>query len=151
MLLACRPAEASCTKRGVIFGGLTVSPVRDLNNPELLSEGSYSPFLSSSLGTWSGTWSQSVNGAYGRSGGNVHSDRTGEGALMPSLDREKIFLSVDQDLTESVTVYGQVVCGSNVTIAPASRRCIPTTIAPRCSMTTRFCLKAVVRSWLTTM
>jgi len=34
-----------------IFGGLTVSPVRDLNNPELLSEGSYSPFLSSRLGT----------------------------------------------------------------------------------------------------
>jgi outer membrane receptor protein involved in Fe transport len=104
------------------FGGLTTSPVAALNNLEFLSDGSVRPFQFSSLGTQSGTWSQSVDKAYGGgSGANLHPQRGGEGGLQPELDRENVFLYVDHDLTDNINVYGQVVYGSNVTNSPASQ------------------------------
>ena len=96
------------------FGGLTVSPVPALNNLMFLSDGSAVPFRFSDLSTQSGTWSQSVDRAYGGgSGDNPHPDRVGQGGMISELDRENVFLYVDHDLTDSINVYGQVVYGSN--------------------------------------
>lgn len=103
-------------------GGLTVSPVAALNNLEFLSDGSVRPFQFSSLGTQTGTWSQSIARQYGGSGsGNPHGDRGGEGGLQSQLDRENAFLYVDHDLTDNINLYGQVVYGSNVTNSPATQ------------------------------
>ena len=101
------------------FGGMTVSPVPALNNLMFLSDGSAVPFRFSDLSTQSGTWSQSVDRAYGGgSGDNAHPDRVGQGGMISDLDRENIFLYLDHDLTDSINVYGQVVYGSNVNDAP---------------------------------
>lgn len=97
------------------FGGLTVSPVRALNNLQFLSDGSAVPFQFTN-GTQTGTWSQA-----GGSGDNVHADRGGEGGLQPTLDRENVFLYADHDLTDNINLYGQVVYGSNVTESPATQ------------------------------
>ncbi len=102
------------------FGGLTVSPVAELNNLMFLSDGSAVPFRFSQLSAQSGTWSQSIDRAYGGgSGDNFHADRGGEGGLVPSIDRDNLFLYVDHDLTDNLTVYGQVVYGANESESPA--------------------------------
>jgi iron complex outermembrane receptor protein len=104
-------------------GGLTVSPVAALNNLEFLSDGTVRPFRFSSLGTQTGTFSQSIDRAYGGGSGdgNPHGDRGGEGGLQSELDRENLFLYVDHDLTDNLNVYGQVVYGSNETDSPATQ------------------------------
>src|SRR5690606_13656594 len=102
------------------FGGMTTSPIAALNNLEFLSDGNYRPFQFSSLGTQTSTWSQSIDRAYGNgSGDNFDADRGGEGGFMPSVDRENVFAYLDHDVTDNLTVYGQLVYGSNGTEAPA--------------------------------
>jgi iron complex outermembrane recepter protein len=98
------------------FGGMTTSPVRALNNLMFLSDGSAVPFQFSDLGTQSGTWSQSIDRAYGGgSGDNAHPDRIGQGGMLAELDRDNVFVYADHDLTDNITLYGQVVYGSNST------------------------------------
>lgn len=100
------------------FGGITRSPVPALNNLMFLPDGSAVPFSFSDLSTQSGTWSQSINPAYGGgSGDNPHPDRVGQGGMISNLERENVFVYVDHDLTDNINVYGQVVYGSNSTDA----------------------------------
>lgn len=100
-------------------GGLIRSNVPALNNLMFLSDGSYVPFQFSQLGTQTGTWSQSVNNVHGGgSGDNANLDRVGQGGMVSNLDRENVFLYADHDLTDSITVYGQVIYGKNVTDSP---------------------------------
>lgn len=101
------------------FGGMTVSPVAALNNLHFLSDGSAIPFQFSNLGTQTGTLSQSVHPAFGGgSGDNYEADRGGEGGLSPNIDRQNAFLYLDHDLSDTLSVYGQVVYGSSTTNAP---------------------------------
>jgi len=100
-------------------GGMIRSNVPALNNLIFLSDGSYMPFQFSSLGTQTGTWSQSIDKAYGGgSGDNANEDRVGQGGFVSELDRENVFLYLDHDLTDNLTVYGQVIYGKNVTESP---------------------------------
>jgi len=100
-------------------GGMIRSNVPALNNLIFLSDGSVVPFQFSSLGTQTGTWTQSVDKAYGGgSGDNVMPDRAGQGGFMSAVDRENVFVYLDHDLTDNLTVYGQVIYGKNVVDSP---------------------------------
>lgn len=100
-------------------GGLIRSNVPALNNLMFMSDGSYRPFQFSDLGTQTGTWSQSVDKAFGGgSGDNANADRVGQGGFISELDRENVFVYLDHELTDNLTLYGQVIYGSNQTNSP---------------------------------
>jgi len=114
------------------FGGLTVSPVAELNNLQFLSDGTVVPFRFSQLSTQSGNWSQSIDKSYGGgSGDNFHADRGGEGGLIPSIDRDNAFAYLDYDVSDNLTVYGQFVYGANESDSPAFTPVLFSTYMPR--------------------
>lgn len=105
--------------RNASFDGLIFAPGSALNGLQFHPDGSTSPFVLSDI-----TWSpapppvgipparQSVTN--GGSGDNLASQTAN---LMPEQDRQNVFLYGDYDVTDNVTVFGQLMYGRNDTWA----------------------------------
>lgn len=93
------------------YDGIILAPGTAINGLAFRPDGSYGPYalsdLTSSSGIGAPPSSQSV--ARGGSGDDFNDLAT----LMPDNNRSSQFLYLDYDLTDSITVFGQVIRGSN--------------------------------------
>ena len=103
------------------FGGLIRAPGTPLDRLMFLPDGSVAPFQTSRLSVLdTGTQSQSIAPEFGGgSGDNIEADRGGEGGLVPSIDRESAFLRYEHQLSDGLSLFGQLIYGKSVTNSPA--------------------------------
>lgn len=112
-MLLVRPQVVS---RNSSFDGIVFAPGSALNGMEFHSDGSYSPYVVSDLSfgtTGTPPARQSiVGGGSGEDtiGGDIET-------ILPDNERSSMFLYLDHELTNNLTVYGQAIKGGNKTSA----------------------------------
>jgi outer membrane receptor protein involved in Fe transport len=97
-------------------GGLIVSPNAAINNLEFLSDGTTRPFQRSQLSSTTGSRTQSIAPQYGGGSGcnpSTLANRVGGGSLVPSQERGSAFTHLTFELTDNVSLFGQVLYGHN--------------------------------------
>ncbi len=91
------------------FGGLINQPGSALDRLEFRPDGTTQPFrLGPIASVGMGTYSQSGGG-----GDNYEADRTGDGSLIPGVERSSVFTHLDYALSDDASIYAQALYGHN--------------------------------------
>jgi outer membrane receptor protein involved in Fe transport len=91
------------------FGGLINQPGSALNRLTFQPDGTTRPFtLGPIAAVNTGTYSQS-----GGIGDNYEADRTGDGSLIPGVERSSAFAHLDYSLSDDAHVFAQALYGHN--------------------------------------
>jgi iron complex outermembrane recepter protein len=108
-------------------GGMILAPGSALNRLMFLSDGSYTPYITSDLAaTNSGTFSQSIRN--GGSGDDPATDPS-VGSLAADVSRNSVFSYLDFDVTDNFKIYAQYMRGkANSQVAFAGSRMFATTV-----------------------